>query len=182
VEIPVIRIPEDRIGALIGPGGETREEIEERSGAKLDIDSETGEVVVDDENVYDPLLTLQVQDVIKAIGRGFSPSRAFRLWQADAFLELMDLTEYLGRNPKQVSRVKGRIIGEDGRTREQIENMVDVHISVYGKTVGIIGEPQEMRVAREAIEMLIDGAPHNTVYKFLEDKRRELRMDDLGIE
>jgi ribosomal RNA assembly protein len=182
VDLPVIRIPEDRIGALIGPGGETKEEIEERSGTKLDIDSGTGEVVVDDEDCYDPLLALQVQDVVKAIGRGFSPDRAFRLWQADAYLDLIDLREFLGDKPNQIQRVKGRIIGEDGRTREHIEALTDVHLAVYGTTVGIIGEPMEMRVARQAVVQLVEGAEHKTVYKFLEDKRRELRMKDLGLE
>ncbi|PSG97872.1 RNA-processing protein [Thermoplasmatales archaeon SW_10_69_26] len=182
VELPMIRIPEDRIGALIGPGGETKEEIEERSGVRLDIDSGTGEVLVDDENCYDPILALQVQDVVKAIGRGFSPEKAFRLWQMDAFFDMLDLREYVGDKRNQIQRVKGRIIGEGGRTREHIEAMTDVHLTVYGTTVAFIGEPMETRVAREAVVRLIEGAEHSAVYKFLEDKRRELRMKDLGLE
>lgn len=182
MEIEPIRIPNDRIGALIGPKGETLREIEERSGAKLNVDSETGEVFVDDEDVYDPLLTLAVQDVVKAIGRGFSPEKAFRLWQDDAYLDLIDLTEFVKDTKNHLDRVKGRVIGEDGRTREHIENMVDVHLSVYGKTVGIIGDAAESAVAREAVELLVEGAQHSRVYKVLEERRRELRMRDLGLE
>lgn len=181
MEIPPIRIPSERIGVLIGPEGKTLKEIEERSGADLHVDSDSGEVMIDDEDVYDPILTLQVQDIVKAIGRGFSPERAFRLWQDDAFLELIDLTEYLGRKASRVEQIKGRIIGKEGRTREHIENLTDVHLSIYGKTVGIIGEPAETAIARDAIELLIDGAQHSTVYKMLEERRRELRMRDLGM-
>lgn len=181
MEIDPIRIPEDRIGVLIGPEGSTLEEIEERSGATITVDSETGEVFFDDEDVYDPILMLQAQDVVKAIGRGFSPTRAFRLWQDDAFLDLLDLTEYVGRKQKQVGRVKGRIIGSEGKTREHIEALTGTFISIYGKTVGIIGEPKESAIARDAIEMLIDGATHSHVYGWLDERRRDLRMDDLGL-
>lgn len=182
MEIRPIRIPSERIGVLIGPEGSTLSEIEERSGAELTVDSETGEVFIDDEDVYDPILALKAQDVSKAIGRGFSPDRAFRLWQDDAFLELIDLSEFLGDKKSRIEQIKGRIIGSEGRTREHIEGMTDVHLSVYGKTVGIIGEPAEAAIAREAVEMLINGSQHSTVYKMLEERRRELRMRDLGME
>lgn len=182
MKIQPLRIPEERIGALIGPGGEILQEIEERSGANITVDSETGDVLIDDEDAYDPLLILNAQDVIKAIGRGFSPNKAFRLWQDDAYLHLIDLTDHVGPKKNHLNRVKGRIIGEDGRTREHIENMADVHLSVYGKTVGIIGDAAEGDIARDAVEMLVEGRQHNTVYKMLEERRRELRMRDLGLE
>lgn len=181
MEIPMIRIPKDRIGALIGPDGETSQEIEERAGVRLEIDSESGEVFIHDDDAYDPVLVLKVQDIVKAIGRGFSPERAFRLFQDDCFFELLDLTEYVGRKQKQIHRVKGRIIGKDGRTREQIESLSGTDLSVYGKTVGLVGELEENEMAREAIEMLIQGAPHPAVYRFLEEKRKELRLRDLGL-
>ncbi len=181
MNIPPIRIPKERIGVLIGPDGTTRQEIEERSGTELDIDSETGEVRIHDDEAYDPVLVLKLQDVVKAIARGFSPERAFRLWQDDVYLELIDLTEYVGTRKGQIDRVKGRIIGSGGRTRETIEALSDAQVSIYGKTVGIIGEVEEVQAAHEAVDMLIDGAPHSTVYKFLEQARREMRMHDLGL-
>lgn len=181
MEIDPIRIPQDRIGALIGNDGKTLKEIEDRSGCTVHVDSETGEVRFDDEDVYDPVLMLQAQDVVKAIGRGFSPDRAFRLWQDDAFFQLLDLTEYVGNRRNRISSVKGRIIGSEGRTREHIEAMTGTQLSIYGKTIGIIGEPEEAELARDAIEMLIDGSPHSAVYSMLEERRRELRMKDLGM-
>lgn len=182
MELDPIRIPEDRIGALIGPDGETLEEIRERSGADVRVDSETGEVRIDDEDVYDPLLTLAVQDVVKAIGRGFAPDKAFRLWQDDAYLDLVDLTQFVGDKANHLARVKGRVIGEGGRTREHIENLTNTHVAVYGKTVGIIGDADESAIAREAIELLVEGAEHSRVYSVLEERRRELRARDLGLE
>ena len=57
------------------------------------------------------------------------------------------------------------------------ETLTGVKISVYGKTVSLIGYPEQIKVAREAIEMLIKGTPHNTVYAFLERKRRALEPE-----
>ncbi|RLG35306.1 RNA-processing protein, partial [Methanosarcinales archaeon] len=79
--------------------------------------------------------------------------------------------------PKTLKRIKGRIIGQKGKTRRVIETLTGVKISVYGKTVSLIGYPEQIKVAREAIEMLIKGTPHSTVYTFLERKRRALEPE-----
>jgi len=42
-----------------------------------------------------------------------------------------------------------------------------------------LGYPEQMRVARAAIEMLLDGAPHGNVYSFLEKKHQELAKGEL---
>ena len=42
----LIRIPEDRVGVLIGKSGKTKSKIEQTCSVKLDIDSENGEVQV----------------------------------------------------------------------------------------------------------------------------------------
>ena len=63
-----VTIPDDRIGVLIGDGGETMREIEERAEVRLDVDSETGSVRI--ESVGDPIRGLAGPDVVEAIGRG----------------------------------------------------------------------------------------------------------------
>ena len=45
---------------------------------------------------------------------------------------------------------------------------------VSNATLGIIGQPEEVEVVRRAVGMLLDGAPHGTVYSFLERKHNEL--------
>ena len=71
----------------------------------------------------------------------------------------------------------GRIIGKDGRAREQIENMTDVDLSVFGHTVSLIGYPEQMKIARAAIDMLIEGVPHENVFAFLDKKKKEAKQD-----
>ena len=46
-------------------------------------------------------------------------------------------------------------------------------ISVFGKTVAIIGRPDGIERARKAVEMLLEGANHSTVYRFLDSRALE---------
>ena len=52
-----------------------------------------------------------------------------------------------------------------------------------GKTVGIIGEAEKVMLARRAIESILAGATHSSVYKWLEKKIKELERNRmLGTE
>ncbi len=170
-----LSIPEDRIGVLIGKEGEVKERIERETGCKIRINSKTGVVRISCE---DPLNFMRVQDVIKAIAHGFNPDTAMRLLQDEMMvLEIIDLTSYVP--PKHLERIKGRIIGKEGKMRKYLEDVLNVNVSIYGKTVAIIGDAESVAIAREAIEMLVEGAQHSTVQRFLERKRRDLKMRSL---
>jgi ribosomal RNA assembly protein len=178
-----IKIPRDRIGALIGPGGCVKENIEKRLSVELQIDSETGEIVITlNPTAQDPSLLFRSKEVIAAIGRGFSPERAFRLLKDDeATLKIIDLREVVGRSPSDIKRLKGRVIGKEGKTRRIIEELTDASISVYGHTISIIGNMEQAEAAREAIQMLMRGSQHSTVYRFLHKKRRELKKKKMEL-
>lgn len=170
-----VKVPKDRIGTLIGEGGETMREIEERADVRLDIDSETGAVRIEERG--DPVTALSAPDIVRAIGRGFSPESALSLLDNDLrMFDLIDLADHT-RNDNDLTRQKGRIIGENGRTRELMEELSGADVVVYGTTVGIIGQPDEVEVVRRAVGMLLDGAPHGSVYSFLERKHNELTND-----
>ena len=114
----VTRIPQDRIAVLIGRKGVTRSAIEKASGAKLHIDSRTGDVSVTWEESVDPVMRMKFPDVIKAIGRGMNPDRAIQLLEDEQHLILHDIREYVGKNANQQRRIRSRIIGRNGRIRE----------------------------------------------------------------
>jgi ribosomal RNA assembly protein len=172
-----IKIPEERIGVLVGPGGSIKNLIEERTKTKMEIDSDSGTVSIISSD--DPLLALRALDLIKAIGRGFSPERALPLLDDDMLMiEIIDLSKLVGTK-RDMARMKGRIIGKDGRTREIMEQLSGAKISIYGKTVAILGYADQIRISRAAIEMLLDGAPHGNVYSFLEKKHQNLAKEEL---
>ena len=178
-----VRIPKERVGVLIGPEGRTKKLIEDKLSVNLEVDSETGGVTLTlAENAEDPSLLFRAKDVVTAVGRGFSSEHASRLIRnEEAILDVLDLRTVFGRSESDLRRVKGRIIGENGKTRMIIEELTDTSLSVYGHTVSIIGNVEEAQIAREAIQMLIEGSLHSTVYRFLHRKRRELKKKMLEL-
>ena len=99
-----------------------------------------------------------------------------KLLDDDVVLEVIKLTEYVGKSKKALSRYKGRIIGREGITRQIILEMTGVDMSVYGKTVSLIGDLESILIAKEAVEMILHGARHKSVYAFLERKKQDLKM------
>jgi ribosomal RNA assembly protein len=176
-----VKIPLERVGAVIGPSGRDKRRIEEACGIDLVVDSETGNVeIIPTPETKDVSILLQVENMIKAIGRGFSPQRAFKLLDEDVYLDVIDLTDYVGRSKNALDRVRGRVIGQNGRSREIIEELTGTYLSVYGHTVSLIGELEDMALAKEAVLMLVKGSFHKTVFNFLY-KEREAKKKGLKI-
>lgn len=174
--IQEVKIAGSRVGVLIGKAGATKKDLEVKTHTAITVDSREGLVRVEagDEHT---ISLLRAVEVINAINRGFSPERAFELIDdEDLLLDVIDLSA-LTDGPRQLDRLRGRIIGKDGRAREQIEDMTDVEISVFGKTVALIGYPEQLKTARDAVDMLIAGVPHENVFAFLDRKKKESKQD-----
>ncbi len=170
-----LKVPKDRIGVIIGTGGTTKAQIEEKGEVKLDIDSSEGVVSVESES----LGILRAIEVIEAIARGFSPEKAFRIFDDEMIgLEVIDVSKNAATQ-KELKRIMGRVIGKEGKTREAIESLTGANISIYGKTVSVIGYIDQIQTVRKAIEMLIQGSKHAAVYSFLERKRQELKRSQM---
>jgi ribosomal RNA assembly protein len=172
-------IPIERMGVLIGRDGSTKTRIEDAFKAHLIVQSQSGVVeIIPREGSDDPTTILRARDVVLAIGRGFSPERALTLVDDDIVLDIIDLRETFGKNEREIARLKGRVIGSEGKIRRLIEEMTDAKVSVYGHTISMLGDYETVTAAREAIELLLKGKQHSTVYKLLrkiksESKKRE---------
>ncbi len=174
-----LKIPKERIGVLIGKEGVTKEHVENMTQTELDIESETGSVTISpSESMEDPLSVWKARYIIKAIGRGFSPETALKLLDDDYILDIINLPDFVGKSKKAIQRQKGRIIGREGRTKEIIKEMTNVDLSVYGKTVALIGDMERLQIAKEAVKMILEGVRHKTVYSFLEKKKQELKRKE----
>ncbi|MCW4022501.1 MAG: KH domain-containing protein [archaeon] len=178
-----VKIPGNRIGALVGPDGRVKNVIERKLKVNLDVDSDNGTVQITlPTTVEDPTVLFRAKEVVTAIGRGFAPEHAFRLLDDEEIMfEVIDLRDIVGRSPSDLKRLKGRIIGKEGKTRKIIEELTEANITIYGHTVGIIGYPDQLSIAREAVKMLIGGSLHGSVYRFLHKKRSELKKQRLQL-
>ena len=77
------------------------------------------------------------------------------------------------RSLASTRRIRSRLIGTSGKCRRNIERLTGTRISVYGKTVAIIGKYTNAHLAAQAVEKIIKGIPHRSVYEFLEGKQDE---------
>lgn len=173
-----IRIPRDRIGVIIGPQGKIKRRIESTLQVELNIDSESGNIEISlKPEQYDVSVLFLTRNIIQAIGRGFSPKNAFTLLNEDNDLLVIDLEDYVGRSKNAQDRVKGRIIGKEGKSRAMIEELTNSLVCVYGSTVSIIGPFDMLPVTKEAVEMLINGSFHKTVWNHLYAYRRKMKKE-----
>ena len=165
----VIRVPEERIGVLIGLKGIVRKTISQKTKTKIEIDSQYGDVTLRGEGED----FFKAADIVKAIGRGFSPERAYKLFEDYYMLKVIDITGYSGKSSSTQKAKRGRVIGREGLARMEIEKKTHSMISVQGKTIAIIARPEDIEQAAEAIEMLLGGAKHETMERYLEKESTE---------
>jgi len=178
--MPVLyaRVPEDRVGVVIGPGGRTRREISLRTGAAIAVDTEEGEIRVESPDT-DPAAAMRARDIVLAIGRGFSPERSYRLLKENTFLGVVDIKLTTGHREKAaLRRIRSRVIGTRGRARARIEELSGCSVSVYGSTVALIGEEDQLERATRAVELLLKGSEHSTVFHLLARLRRDAAVED----
>src|SRR3989344_1014040 len=165
-----LKIPKERIAVLIGKEGDIKKEIESATKTSLNVDSKEGDVFIKGE---DGLGMYTAREVVQAIGRGFNPNTAMLLLKNDYVFDTLSMNDFIGKSKDTMIRLKGRVIGKEGKCRTTIEELTECYVSVYGKTIGIIGAADHVPMARQAIESLLRRSPHANVYKWLEKKRRE---------
>ncbi len=155
--LEIVRIPEERKPVLIGIKGRAKSLVERRAGVKLRIKEDV-------EISGEPEKVLVAKDIVKAIGRGFSPKDALELLKEEHQLIVISLT---GEKENTIKRLMGRVIGRKGTTRHIIERETGAIIAVKGKTVAIIGDGESSWKAKEAVEELLSGRTHGYVYRRL---------------
>jgi ribosomal RNA assembly protein len=176
----VVRIPVERVGAVIGREGATKRYLEGEMGVKLQVDSKEGVVTLSSASAVkgDPFSATRV---IEAIGRGFSPQKASLLMKEGYALEVLDLRAFAGRSANALERIRGRVIGLKGKSRRVIEELTGCHLSVYGRTVAIIGGAAEVQLASDAVRSLATGSQHKTVYNTLQKARTKRKMERMFL-
>jgi ribosomal RNA assembly protein len=167
-----LKVPKERVAVLIGKHGEVKKNIEEATKCKLQIDSKEGDVFI---TGNDSIGLYEAREVVRAVARGFNPDLACLLLKQDYMLDTLDLRDYAPTKNAQI-RLKGRVIGSEGKSRRVIEELTETHVSVYGKTISIIGEIVNVGIAKAAIEKLLEGGMHAGVFRELEKKRKDFRL------
>src|SRR5207253_1228800 len=89
----------------------------------------------------------------------------------------------------------GVLIGPEGATKKRLQESTGTRIAVDSATgdvtidetaaadpvLALKARDVEMAIAREAVFMLLRGSEHRTVYRFLERKRADLKVYQMGF-
>lgn len=118
------------------------------------------------------------EKVIEAIDFGFPFSAALEIKKEDILFEILNIKEYTTQ--KDFERVRGRVIGKDGKALKTISSLSNCYIELSGNKLGIIGEAEYIINAEEACKLLIKGSKHANVYAYLE-KHKIQPITDLGL-
>jgi ribosomal RNA assembly protein len=170
------------VGVILGRKGSDKDRIEKELGVILHVDSSSGDIKITlNSDAEDPSKIFKTRDILTAVGRGFSPDKALKLLNDEYNIGIIDLRDYFGKSKSDIQRVKGRVIGKSGKTRRLLEELTGTDISIYGHTISIIGESTSFNIAKDAIEMLIKGNQHKTVYQFLHRKRRDIKIEEMEL-
>jgi ribosomal RNA assembly protein len=169
-----LKIPKERIAVLIGKKGKIKREIEAATKTSIKVDSKEGDVFISGKEA---LQLFTAREIVKAIARGFNPEVAVLLLKSDYALEIVDIEDFV--KDEHLERIRGRLIGTKGKARRTIETLTECYVSIYGRTAAIIGDVENVAVARRAVEGLLRGAKHGNIYKWLEKRRKEIIKNEL---
>ena len=123
----------------------------------------------------EPLEEYEAETVVRALDFGFAPEIAFLIKERELALEILSIKDFTKR--KDMASIKARIIGTKGKTLRTLTELTDCFFAVSNNEVGIIGHPEQMKMAQDAIASLIRGSKQANVYKFLEKHHIEPVVD-----
>lgn len=170
----IFSLPCNRVALFARDGGALLEEVAERGNVELKLNGE-GDVEISG-NGGDEWIAEQV---LLALSYGFKPRNAFKLFGDDAFIEVIDLGQACNHSDKLVAKCKSRVIGSQGKAKKRVEELSGAFISVQDDCVAMLGTFEDLKMAKEAVFRIIEGAEHSSVYAFLEARRRRLKEREL---
>ena len=118
------------------------------------------------------------EKVLDALDFGFALKIAMLIKDEDFELEIIPIKNYTKKT--DLRRIRARIIGEGGKTLKTFTELTNCFFEIKYNYVSILGHPEEIEKAYEAIIQLISGSKHANVYKYLEQHRPEPVLD-LGL-
>lgn len=118
------------------------------------------------------------EKVIDALNFGFPFSVAMLIKEHDFILEILNIKDHTKRHDLKI--VRARIIGTKGGTLKTLNNLTKCNFEILDNQIGIIGSPEHIKHAQEAVISIIKGSKQGNVYSHLE-RHQVKEPDDLGL-
>ncbi len=149
-----------------------KKRLEEILNVKIKIDGKDVSIEGNPENEY------IAEKVIDAISFGFPLSVALLIKKEDFLFEILNIKDYTRR--KDFESVRARIIGKGGRTLQTLNQLTECNFEIKENNVGIIGAPELIKNAQDAVISIIQGSKQANVYSYLE-KHHVKPVLDFGL-
>lgn len=118
------------------------------------------------------------EKVILALDFGFPFSVAVEIKKEDLAFEIINIKDFT--NQKNLPRVRGRVIGKEGKTLKTLSILSNCYLELKDNRVGIVGGHEFIKNAGDALTSLIKGTKPGNVYAYLEKHQPE-KLIDLGL-
>ena len=164
------------IGRILGKNKKNKKRLEEALGITIEIHDN----IVEINSRKGALDEYLVSKIIEALALGFDIFLALKLKDMDYELKKIDIKYYV--KPSRVNAIKGRIIGQKGKTKKVIERLSECNIILADHVVAILGKVENVEMTYPAIIALIRGSPQSKVYALLEKGHEKIQLDEEDIE
>jgi len=118
------------------------------------------------------------EKVVDALNFGFPFSKAIAIKTEEAEFEIINIKDHTRK--KNLERIRARIIGTKGKTLKTLSDLTECGFELKDNQIGIIGDPELIKNAQEAITLIIQGSKQGNVYSYLE-KHQVKPVGDLGL-
>lgn len=118
------------------------------------------------------------EKVIESLDFGFPFSVATMIKKEEYLFEILNIKSFTKR--KNLSEIKARIIGTQGQTLKTLSELTRCNFEIKDNQVGIVGHPEYIKNAQEAIIQIIQGSKQGNTYAWLE-KNQVKPIVDLGL-
>lgn len=150
-------------------------EIEKNLDVKINVIEEN--IEIEGENGYN---LLRAKETLEAFCFGFDEEDCKNIYKRNYKFETINIKDFLINkdNKDRLRELKGRVIGKGGKFKRNLEEFTKSKIIISRNTIGFIVSEENLSLVKNAIEMILAGKKHSTVYKFIQ---KELEKRKIGI-
>lgn len=149
-----------------------RKKLEEKLDVKITNRGKEVKIVGKPEDEY------VAERVLDALNFGFPYANAILIKEEDFDFEILNIKDYTNR--KDLEAIRARIIGKNAGTLKTLCQLTNCFFELNDNYVGIIGSPECIKNAQEAVISIVQGSKQANVYARLE-KHRVKEPVDFGL-
>ncbi len=158
----------------IGVISKNKKELEKKLSVKISVKGKNASISGDETDVY------AASFIMIALSVGFSLKSTLLLKDENYMLQHIDIRNITRR--KNLEDVRARIIGKDGTVLRTLSALTECDIVLHDNIVYLIGRSEDIAAAIDAVESLIRGIKHASIYSGLERKRaKKEEIEDFGM-